>query len=100
MAHIDREVFVLSALVAAYCKRNYLAGFEFYARNKEPLSDSIYEERLQNALATLEESTGVDVLERINVAEKHDHHGQEFDSFGYLKLYRVPARAVTAIRAA
>ena len=99
MPLIYSEFFVLSNLDAGYFKRNYLAGFEFYGVDEQPLSDDFYEERLQNALATLEEATGVDVLERINVAEKHDHHSQEYDNFGYLKLFRVPARTVTGIRA-
>ncbi len=84
---------------AAYLKDNYLIGFKFLDDNGQPLADAFFEAHLQNALGTLEETTHVDVLQRAWVGEKHDYRVNEYLSYGFLQLFRIPCQTVTGIRA-
>lgn len=89
----------LSTIDAAYLKRTYLAGFTFIDDDtQQEVGDAFYEEHLQNALATLEETTGVDVLERQNVGEAHDFKRNDYAGWGFIPLFRKPCRVITELR--
>jgi len=89
----------LSQLSGAYLRKQYLAGFTFLGDDGKPLADEWFEEFIQNAIGKLEEVLNVDVLQRNNVAEKHDYHSQDWDAFGFIQLFRFPAQSVQEVRA-
>lgn len=89
----------LSALTGAYLRKQYLTGFNFIGDDGKPLEDTWFEEFIQNAIGKLEEMLNVDVIQRSNIAEKHDYHSQDWNAFGFIQLFRFPARSVQEVRA-
>lgn len=93
-----KSTMALEDLDAAYFKKNYLAGFTFYGDDGQPLPDPFFEEHLQNALARLEQTTQLDVLTRVRIAEKHDFRDSDFSSFGFIQLFHSPTLSVEQVR--
>jgi hypothetical protein len=63
------------------------------------LSDEWFEDFIQTAIGRLEEMINVDVLQRNNVAEKHDYNSLDWNAFGFIQLFRFPAQRVVEVRA-
>lgn len=93
------EFKVLSEIDADYLQANYLTGFRFLTRDGQPVPKSFFEEKLQNAVGILEAVTGIDVLERSIVGERHDYHSLDYLNYAYLQLFRTPTLTVSEIRA-
>lgn len=89
----------LADLGAAYLKANYLTGLKICDDNGEEFPDSFFENKLNDAVAQIQELTNVDILKRVNVAETHDYHVTDYLMYAFMQLYRMPALSVSAVRA-
>lgn len=89
----------LDDLTADYLLQNYLTGFKFTDANNQELPPGFYEEKLANAIAKFENITHIDVLQRAVVGEKHDYHTNDYLNYAYMQMFRVPATAVSEVRA-
>jgi len=89
----------LDDLDGEYLLDNYLTGFRFEGADGQELSPIFYDEKIANAIAKLEEITGIDVLERDVVSEKHDYHTTDYMNYAYVQLFRIPCQSVSEVRA-
>lgn len=99
MALADGNITIaLTDLTPTWLKTNYLTGLKFVDENKKEYPDSFYETHLQNAVVKLERLCDISVLPVTITAEKHDYFAQDYIDWGYLRVFKVPILAVTAIR--
>jgi hypothetical protein len=89
----------LSELTPSWLKANYLTGLEFVDRDGVDYPDSFFETHMQNAVRKLEELCDLCVLEKTIRGESHDYRSSDFLAWGFLQLFKVPIRRVTAMRA-
>lgn len=89
----------LSEVDADYLQANYLTGFQLFNGQKQPFPVEFFEEKLRNALNLLEKETGIDVLERDTVGERHDYHALDYLNYAFMQLFRVPCTSVSEVRA-
>jgi hypothetical protein len=92
-------VIKLSELTADYLKLYYLTGLKFVDKNGKEYPDSLYDTHMMNAARKLEALCDIVVLPQTITAEEHDYHAADFMQWGFLRLYRVPVRAVYSVRA-
>ena len=89
----------LSALTPEYVRKHYLTGLILCGPDGEELSDEWYAEHIANAISKLEDITNVDVLQRVNRAERHDYVVGDYMRYAFLQLFRLPAQSVQEVRA-
>lgn len=89
----------LTQLTPAYVRTHYLTGLTLCGPDDEELSDDWYNEHIANAIAKVEDVTNVDILQRVNTAEKHDYYVGDYSRYAFLQLFRLPALEVSAVRA-
>lgn len=89
----------LDDLTAKYLKENYLTGFTFAGTDGQELAPSFFEDKIANAIAMLEDITGVDVLQREITGEKHDYFTTDYLNYAFMQLFRIPCQSVQQVRA-
>lgn len=93
------SLFSLDDLTAKYLLENYLTGFNFAGNDGQEQPPSFYEDKIANAIAKVETTTHVDVLERTVAGERHDYHVSDYLNYAFLKLFRTPCQSVSQVRA-
>lgn len=99
MALADGNIKIaLSELTPEWLKTNYLTGLKFvdYAQKEYP--DSLFETHMQNAVAKIEKLCDICILPLTVNAEQHDYRITDYQNWGFLHLYKVPVRWVSALR--
>lgn len=89
----------LASLTPEYVRKHYLTGLKLVDDRGEDLDDDWYTEHIATAIAKIESITNIDILQRVNVGEKHDYRIQDYIQYCFLQLFRVPALSVQAVRA-
>ena len=88
----------LADLTPAWLKANYLTGLKFVDACNIEYPDSVFETHMQNALVKLEKLCDITILPLTISKEAHDYHVTDYLSWGWLQLYKVPVKMVTALR--
>jgi hypothetical protein len=88
----------LSDLTPQWLKDNYLTGLVFVDHNNVEFPDSFFETHMQNAVVKLEKLCDISVLELTISKEEHDYYVTDYLNWGWLQLYKVPVKMVTAMR--
>lgn len=88
----------LSDLTPEWLKTNYLTGLRFVDYANKDYPDSFYETHMQNAVAKIEKLCDICILELTTTAEQHDYQLNDYMQWGFLRLYKVPVKWVTALR--
>lgn len=86
-------------LTAKYLLDSYLTGFKFAGSDGQQLSPAWYEDKIANAIVTLESAIGIDVLQREVTGERHDYHTNDYLNYAFTRLFRQPAQSVQQVRA-
>lgn len=89
----------LDDLTSRYLLDNYLTGFKFVGSNGQELPPKFYEDKIADAIAKLEEITGITVLQREVTDEVHDYHTNDYLNYAYLQLFKIPCQSVSQVRA-
>lgn len=88
----------LSNLTPQWLRDNYLTGLLFVDANNKPYPDAFYETHMQNAVSKIERLCDITILELTINSEEHDYHINDYLSWGWLQLWKVPVRQVTRLR--
>jgi hypothetical protein len=86
-------------LTEKYLKDNFLTGFNFTGNDGQELPPEWYEGKIADGIAKLEEITGITVLQRELVGEKHDYHTNDYLNYAYVQLFKIPCQSVQQVRA-